>query len=294
MKKKLLLVNIFGGIGNQLFQYSTAFSLAKRENRKLIILDCCNAEREFGLTDLNINENIENCEYKLNFTSLKKITTWVRILTGEIIETIEDPIFKKDNRIFENNKSDILILNGYWGWSDYFEKDRSELTNIFLSSQRTIISENFYIFGVKNSVAIHIRRGDYTNNENKILFHLLNIEYYIEAIKIMETKLGSPVFYVFTDDATFFKNNISPILSMYTKCPIILTNSNMSPTSVLLHMSNCYHQIIANSTFSWWAAYLNTNLNKIIIQPKKWYTNILAQKVYEEGEMLTDKNWIKI
>jgi hypothetical protein len=293
MKEKLLLVNIYGGLGNQLFQYSTGYALAKREGRALVLIDCCYDDRDFGLLDFPIKDRIEERAFKLRYTSLRKVTTWIRMLSGLKVETFEDPILKIDDRIFEKCSADVLVLNGYWGWKEYFQSIKSDLVDLLLMQQQSIIDTEFCTFGMDDSVALHVRRGDYAN-VNQNTFELLSIDYYLRAIELIDAKLDSPVYYIFTDDNQYFECEIEPILLKHTKHRIVLTSPNKRPSSVLVHMATCRHQIIANSTFSWWAAFLNTNNNKIVIQPCKWYTHLPSQELYETGKILTDNNWIKL
>ncbi|MEI6553564.1 MAG: alpha-1,2-fucosyltransferase, partial [bacterium] len=136
-----------------------------------------------------------------------------------------------------------------------------------------------------NSISIHIRRGDYISNQEANNFHgSCSIDYYTEAINIIKGKVSNPIFFVFSDDIAWVKENLkSDIVATW------VSEYNLDNTEDLLLMSFCKHQIIANSSFSWWGAYLNRNINKIVIAPKKW----IANKGYNTDE-ITPSSWIKL
>jgi hypothetical protein len=121
---------------------------------------------------------------------------------------------------------------------------------------------------MKNSVSIHIRRGDYLHNKkNTSLYATCNSKYYFEAIKIINSSVEKPFFFVFSDDIPWAKK----IFKNMRNFKFITGNCGELSYIDMQLMSLCKHQIIANSTFSWWAAWLNKNDNKIIISPKNWF-----------------------
>ena len=130
-----------------------------------------------------------------------------------------------------------------------------------------------------NSVSIHIRRGDFTANPEvaKVHGNICNLEYYERAMNFIEQKIDNPIFYIFTDDVEWVKihfNNRSNliIVSNSVKNQVEFGHKHNAHQEMYL-MSLCNHNIIANSSFSWWAAWLNRNDNKIIIAPKKWFND---------------------
>ena len=143
-----------------------------------------------------------------------------------------------------------------------------------------------------NSVAIHIRRGDYLSNTH---FHNLSMNHYLDAIQYINERVDKPVYFVFTDDLDFVKAQFSHLQAIH----FVDSNNNKQNSystygdmEDLFLMSRCKHNIIANSTFSWWGAWLNSNPEKIVIAPKKWYDNKNAQYSYEKGKLIPE-NWIK-
>ena len=141
-----------------------------------------------------------------------------------------------------------------------------------------------YLIKNNNSVAVHIRRGDYLSNPKARYFHgILGQDYYKKSITYIRKKLKKPSFFIFSDDIHLVKKTF-PFFNNknYT---FINTNSAMND---LYLMKNCKHFIIANSTFSWWGAWLSTNKSKIICSPKKWSRSKSAQTD------IIPKSWIRI
>ena len=118
-----------------------------------------------------------------------------------------------------------------------------------------------------NSISIHIRRGDYMSPENYNMYGCIATPtYYKKAIKVIEEKVENPTFFVFSNDMDWVKKNIQ----INSRVFYIDINSGNGSYKDMQLMSNCKHNIIANSSFSWWGAWLNENKNKIVIAPKKW------------------------
>jgi hypothetical protein len=125
---------------------------------------------------------------------------------------------------------------------------------------------------IDNSISIHVRRGDYLNHES--YKNICGLNYYCSAIRYIKTLIMDPFFIVFSDDILWCKENLNNILSD-TSVIYVDWNTGKESYKDMQLISNCKHNIIANSSFSWWGAWLNTFPNKIIIAPKKWLnTNI--------------------
>jgi hypothetical protein len=136
----------------------------------------------------------------------------------------------------------------------------------------------------ENAVSIHVRRGDY-KNEAALKYHgILNIDYYKKAIALIQQKQPEVIFYIFTDDESWVKENLS--LPTAT-----LVSGNLTKTHFedLYLMTQCKHHIIANSSYSWGGAWLGVNPKKMVIAPKKWF-NKGPQDTYD----LTPENWLSI
>ena len=131
---------------------------------------------------------------------------------------------------------------------------------------------------------MHIRRGDYLLDKNLSLFTTCTHDYYYKAEALIAEKSFSPTFFIFSDDIEWVKKNIP-----FNHPVVFVTDSNLTDYQELMLMSACKHNIIANSTFSWWGAWLNNNTEKIVITPQKWFT---TQTMNEKD--LIPPTWIKI
>lgn len=135
-----------------------------------------------------------------------------------------------------------------------------------------------------NSVSLHIRRGDYVAlSKSKKGHALCPISYYKKAIENIAQKIHNPRFFIFSDDIQWVKEN----LAIKYNAEYIDFNRDYPERDIIL-MKHCKHNIIANSSFSWWGAWLNENPNKIVIAPKRWMNNL------ESSDDLIEPNWIKI
>ena len=159
-------------------------------------------------------------------------------------------------------KTDNYYIKGYFQNEKYFKHIRSVLLNEFVPPKKIKISKELKnALNNNESVSIHIRRGDYV----KLNFSLNSI-YYIKAIKYIKQIYYNPIFIVFSDDLEWVKANI------HINNQVIYVNENgeLKDYEELFIMSHCKSNIISNSTFSWWGAWLNTYEKKIVIAPKKW------------------------
>jgi hypothetical protein len=136
----------------------------------------------------------------------------------------------------------------------------------------------------KNSVAIHIRRGDYLNNPKARYFHgILGEDYYKKSISYIKKRVNNPFYFIFSDDVELVKKTFF----FFNKKNYIFIDTKSSIDDLHL-MSNCKHFIIANSTFSWWGAWLSKNKHKIICAPKRW----VRAKISTPD--IIPESWIKI
>jgi hypothetical protein len=169
---------------------------------------------------------------------------------------------------YRNNltKNTRVYMVGRYQEYYYLENIREELLKDFSFSQSMPVSVNQYKSQItlNNSVSIHARRGDYTGKNE---FDVCTITYYKNAVEYIQKIEKNLVYYIFSDDLEWARNNFTFLDDYY-----VVDNSqyNNSDYYDLYLMSICKHNIIPNSTFSWWAAYLNKNINKIIVCPDKW------------------------
>jgi hypothetical protein len=183
------------------------------------------------------------------------------------------------------NLPDNSYLSGLWQTEKYF-KDCEEIIRTEFTFKQPLNKKNSELSETirrKNSVSIHIRRGDYIYNSEEYKIHgLCSIDYYKKAVECIANKAGELTLFIFSDDIEWVKNNLK------FDFPIIFVDNNVDDIHEDLRlMSLCKHNIIANSTFSWWGAWLNNNKEKIVIAPKKWFNEFEAdtKDIYPDSWM---------
>lgn len=273
----MIITKIYGGLGNQMFQYAIGRSLSINKNKKLYLESSSFSSyklRNYQLDIFNINVSIINRFY-LKFLLFFKLAKKVKE---------QEPFFKKDGEIPLGH---IIFLDGYWQCEDYFKDIRKELLEDF-KLKVDLDSENKKILNLiksKNSVSLHVRRGDYVENSKTNQVHgTCSLDYYKKAIEYIKKNVKNPHFFIFSDDIDWCKENIK---LRKEESFFVDINSPEKGYFDLELMKNCKHFIIANSSFSWWGAWLSENSKKIIIAPKQW----LRSK--DEGE-LVPKSWIRL
>lgn len=260
MFQSKVIIKIMGGLGNQMFQYAMvkALSLERNQDFELDLTFMKGYSlHKYGLNCFNIENKISNKPKWLLYVLIKL----------KILKTYDE----YDNGMQYNSniqkiKATILYLGGYFQSEKYFIKYENEIRNDFkiTAPLKEITLQTARKMKEENAVSIHIRRGDYllnkVHNTDKELF-------YKNAMKKIEELIGNPVYYVFSDDMNWVKENFS------TNCETVYVDFNDAATNYEdLHlMASCKHNIIANSSFSWWGAWLNSNPNKVVIAPKEWF-----------------------
>lgn len=259
----MIVVKLKGGLGNQMFQYAFGYSLSRKLNKKLI-LDITH----FNKASFDTKRNFELGTYPIEFDGListKKIFS--RILYKISAIKITEKNFSIDN--FQHYKSSQkIIVDGYWQSEDYFKEYSESIRNFFGGLISSDISYIRFHDEIRKSISasIHVRRGDYVTNIKASLVHeVCDLDYFRNAISIVEKNLPGTTFFVFTDDVEWVKNNFKG--SKFR----IVSEGNLSHFEELSLMVRCQNNIISNSSFSWWAAWLNSDENKLVITPKKWF-----------------------
>ena len=281
MNKNYLIVKLQGGFGNQLFQISNAISLSKKYDKK-IILDLSsyyfdffskNTKRDFELDFLNLGYQKSLFKY-YNF----KLAKFFNINIAEI---------KEQNFNFKNItlKKDITyILNGYWQSYKYFQ-DFSLKYSDFKSKIKLNKRDESILKLIKNSnsICVHIRRGDYQNLKTSSFHGIAPIEYYKSSLLFFQNKFKDCKFFFFSDDIDFLKVHFNDFYNSK-----IVSNSDFCLVDEFFLMMNCKNFIIANSSFSWWSAWLSPEKNKTVIAPKKWFNQNI-----DTSDLIPD-NWVRL
>ena len=248
---------ILGGVGNQLFQFATGYALSREKGYQLIL------DRNFKgyFRDEELRKlGIDFIDWEGTQPSFDKFD-----LKYSPYNVIIEKDFSYDNSIFESNGS--CYLYGYWSSPKYFNKYNSEIQELisFENIQSDLISSlSNKIVGL-NSVSLHLRRGDYNTPDGIISFGLLGIDYYERARDLILRSVPDATFYIFSDDILIAKE----LFKQWANCVFVSNNSSLED---LYLMTLAQNHIIANSTFSWWGAYLSKNSAGIKIAPRHWFT----------------------
>lgn len=270
----MIITRLAGGLGNQLFQYALGRSIAERYSLELK-LDI----NSFAKDRLRSFE-LDNFKMELNYATQNEIS---RLKGGESIyhKSLRKVYNKNFGRAYTycaeiefgsfqdiNCKTGGLYLDGYWQNELYFNEIRKilidELQPVSVSDEAKRFIENPVSF---HKVGVHVRRGDYISSEKSNTKHgFSGLDYYIKAIEYVRKEINSPLFFIVSDDIEWCKHNLS-----FDDCVFIDSTTNHYDDFVIL--KSCDIQIISNSTFSWWAAWLNHSINKIVISPNKWFND---------------------
>jgi len=173
----------------------------------------------------------------------------------------------------------------------YFKNIRNRLLEIY--TPKSAFSDAAKVILKKitncNSVSLHFRRGDYLNSS---VFENLTLEFYYQAMQKMNKMVKEPVFFVFSDDIAWVKTNLNAKGNIhFVDLSEDQTYSGKADVEEFFLMKNCRHNIISNSSFSWWAAYLNVFPEKKVIVPKKWYKDLFYQNSLEQYSFMPE-DWI--
>ena len=278
----MIISNIIGGLGNQMFQYSAARVLSEKLGAELYLdissYDSYKLHEGFVLNKYFPQINVKLATKKEIF----KIGGYGAYLNNALLDSILSRTFKEkiDKKIvyephFHYWKSfykisDNKYLKGYWQSYKYFLGYEEIIKKIFSFSPE-YINKNYEIINLlskKETTSVHIRIGDYKNNSSSNSFHgTLDIEYYYNSIKRICEKKGDSLFLIFSDDINWCKANFK------LDVPHLFIDASISDNVIndFFLMKSCNNNIISNSSFSWWAAWLNDYNNKIVIGPKNWF-----------------------
>ena len=285
----MIIIKLIGGLGNQLFQYSLGRSLSIKNNDilKLDLSDFTKDNpRSYSLGYFNIIENFATEE---DIKRVKK--SGIGKLADKLKPYYKRSVIKYKGYDFDSNilkLSGNFYLDGYWQSEKYFK----EIENV-IKKEITLkepLPSKYYelINAIKNSdsVSVHIRRGDYVANKKfSKIYNSLDEKNYQRAIKFIAEKISDPRFFIFSDDIEWAKRNLD---IPYPKI-FVSDETEMKDYEELILMSLCKHNITANSSFSWWGAWLNENTDKIVISPDKWFNDKIGN-----AKDLIPENWIRL
>ena len=288
------IVNIIGGLGNQMFQYALAIALRQYYPDDKILVDRSHfnryklhngfeIDRIFGQTIPTATvRDLIKVSYYVPWYKLSRVLR--RILPRRASEFIE-----KSDYIFDDSVFHVVgdcYYEGYWQSAKYFEKCRDLIMAAFTfprftDAQNIETAEEMLL---PNSVAVHVRRGDYVNAPNYT--GICGIEYYSHAIAEINKRIDSPHYFIFSNDIQWCKDNISPLIAN-SQITFVSNNQGEDSYRDMQLMSLARACILANSSFSWWGAYLNKRDDRLIIVPDRWVNSKESDDIYLN-------EWIKV
>lgn len=296
------------GLGNQLFEYAYGRYLAKKNNQKLYIyfpikMDHGSTfENGLGLLDIKVDKRINR--FQMIFLSRGRNILHLAYMFKEAFfnkskhinlgleKSIGEKLARKgilinydtsNDKAYFDQKRDITYARGYFQFPQYIYANETELVNMLKFKGGTLEKYEDLIKMMQDSVsvAVHMRRGDYLNNQRLVT---CDDNYYIKAIKKMNSIFSCSTFFVFSDDYNYIKSKIFWFENRKVYFIQDLFSKNIRDIDELRLMGYCKHFIISNSTFSWWGQFAGTYVNKVVIAPDKWYTS-------GKSGLLYDKNW---
>ena len=272
------IVKIIGGLGNQMFQFALYEALRKQfpEERVLVDLHCFNGyhkHRGFEIPRI-FDVTYEEANWKEVAKMAYPYPNFQSWRIGSRILPCRETMFKEDTHYaFEPTaltREGDTYFDGYWQHEENFITIREDILKTFtfpiFEDQRN--QKTASLITEKNSCAIHIRRGDYVTD--KLFRDICDLDYYQKSIQRMKETANPEVFCIFSDDVAWCREHLTAILRRDETIYIDWNTGENSFQDMHL-MTLCHHQIIANSSFSWWGAWLNTHQDKVVIAPRKWW-----------------------
>lgn len=291
----MIITKLMGGHSNQLFQYAVGRRLAIKHDT-ILKLDLSwfdgpfppgTTPRHYELGAYPINAEFATHKDLENIVSKPSFWSNLSKRSHNKIYKIQEGGPKVNRSAI--NASDNVYLEGYWQNEAYFNDIRNVLLNEFEPVKPMTKKNQKYLELIQSceAVSLHVRREDYVNNPVAHAFHgLKDNEYYKEAIRVLKQQLGGKQFkvFVFSKEIDWCKKNLD------VGEPLAFIEGNKDGSDDMRLMKHCKHNILANSSFSWWGAWLNQNLHKIVIAPKIWFLDEQADK---EADIIP-REWIKL
>lgn len=281
-----VIVRLWGGIGNQLFQYS--FGEYLRYTKSVNVMYDCNS---FGNSDKSRRLEIESAVGSIPITTENIISKYtgvinrfVRCIYSFNNSFVLEKNFSEEKIDFLKQKRGEVYLQGYWQKQLYaswaMNSGVLDLSKLSLSVELQDYYHN--IIAEEKAISLHIRRGDYFTPRYIKKFGVCTSQYYQDSIAYLQNRIdGNIKFFIFSDDPQWVLNNMRlPGNSTFVK------NYEVPQVSYIYLMSLCKYNIISNSSFSWWGAFLNKNPNKIVVSPEKW--------TLDSDKTLALSEWIKL
>jgi len=290
----MIVVRLFGGLGNQMFQYAMARSLADRYDvpLKLDVSGFVNYTlRQYELGDFNIRAGIaDGNDLDVFRLSANQLSFWT-CMKNHIPLLAPRRVFREFSFLYDERVHTInppVYLDGYWQSERYFAHNSEALRRDF-TLRDPLDTDNMELLKkieTTNALSLHVRRGDYMSDQGTNEVHgVCPREYYQTAVEHIAGRVKYPHIFVFSDDSEWAEDNLN------LGYPVTFVNVNSKGRGVfdMTLMRNCQHHIIANSSFSWWGAWLNPSVNKIVVAPQAWFN-----KASHDTSDLIPLAWVRL
>lgn len=299
-----MIVKLSGGLGNQMFQYAFARAFELKTGKMVRYdlnwlndksLQGDSANRDFELNVFNVSINTLKSDSFLNYV-LRRKSISQKILFRSLVKLYylkdlkEKTPYSVDSTLIKSIGSRSHV-QGHFQTEMYFKDYRESIINDFQLKNQ--LSDNSLKYASEiagtNSVSLHVRRGDYVTNSRANEVHgTCGATYYTRAIEFILEKTSTPHFYIFSDDLEWVKEQ-NWLKNL--KVSFVTGNTELKSYEDMVLMSLCKHNIVANSSFSWWGAWLNQNKGKIVIAPENWLANA---EINNLAKQILPSEWIKL
>jgi hypothetical protein len=288
----MIIVKLMGGLGNQLFQYAFGRAMSLKHHTQLkfdLSFFEGNRFRKYELGNWGMNAaaatstEIEDLKKK-HFSTL---STYKRKLLKTKANFVHEkgPLFNPAYFYVHSN----AYIDGYWQSENYFISAAAQvMEDLYFNTAPSLPNQQMLSrIEQSNAVSIHVRRGDYVENAHANIHGVCSLNYYIDAVNYIAKQVTRPVFYFFSDDMDWVKQNFDlPYQTVFVDI-----NDGDAAYDDLRLISACKHHIIANSSFSWWGAWLNPHSNKMVIAPKQWFSDA---ELNAKATAITPKSWVRL
>lgn len=282
----MIITRLTLGLGNNLFQYALGRRLALERNTELLL----------DFTGENYNRRQYCLSYMSHFNMIRSVAKTREVMKFKFLNRFsfispnyKNSIIKENRNIFDQtviNAPKNAYLLGFWQSEKYFKPAENVIRRDFTLKEPQGEKYQNVLDKItrSNSVSVHVRRGDFLLEKNLHLFNVCTPDYYLRAEAFISNKVPSPELFIFSDDIEWVKQNI-PFRFPVT----FVSDGSLTDYQELTLMSACKHNIIANSTFGWWGAWLNDNPQKIVVSPQKWFVDPAT----DERDLIPPA-WIKL
>jgi hypothetical protein len=297
----LVVTRLIGGLGNQMFQYATARALALRCGA-VLKLDLSgfdsvsgNTPRRYELDAFPIEATITSRSDLAQFGLKSKLSSvwlnYVRRSLGAVPRNSIHAIYRERHFHFDAGVMTLaapIYLEGYWQSEKYFLPCADTLRRDFCPTAPLEPQNATFAAAIDavNSISLHVRRGDYVNDPTTNRYHgVCSLEYYRQAVEYIKARVAAPHLFVFSDDHEWCRKQMDFGL------PTTFVDANSPDRGYrdMQLMARCRHHIVANSSFSWWGAWLSTWPEKIVIAPRRWF----ASSEHDTRDLIPER-WLRL